>query len=391
MKFTQKLMVSYLAVTAIALLVIALSTAVAAPESFRLHMMGHAAEPQGMMPGGMRQAMDVSLEIAVRDAVNTTLLWAALAALAAAIVVSWFMSRRVVHPIRDLIAMSRYIAAGHYESRLHKRTNDEIGDLTQSFNLMAEALAQTEATRRQLLGDVTHELKTPLASIKAYVEGLQDHILPANADTFQLLHREASRLQRLVEDLQELSQVEAQQIKLELRRCDTRAVVLAATERMRLQFDENAIALQVDLSAVTSSVYADGDRLAQILTNLLGNALQYTPPGGSVTIAAAGRGAEVEFSVSDTGVGLATDNLDRVFQRFYRVDKSRSRNSGGSGIGLTIARHLVEAQGGRIWAVSPGPGKGSTFSFTLPKATSFTETSHDQHGDDKHVSHPVDR
>lgn len=391
MKFTQKLMVSYLAVAAITLLVIALSTAFAAPESFRQHMMGHAAGRQGMMQQSMSQAIDVSLEIAVRDAVNTTLLWAALAALVAAIIVSWFMSRRVVHPIRDLIAMSRYIAAGHYESRLHKRTNDEIGDLTQSFNLMAEALAQTEATRRQLLGDVTHELKTPLASIKAYVEGLQDHILPANTDTFQLLHREASRLQRLVEDLQELSHVEAQQIKLELRRCEPQAIMGATVERMRLQFEENAIALQVDLSAITPSVYADCDRLAQILTNLLGNALQYTPSGGRVTITTADRGAEVEFGVSDTGVGLATENLDRVFQRFYRVDKSRSRTSGGSGIGLTIARHLVEAQGGRIWAVSPGPGKGSTFSFTLPKAIGFTETSHDQHGDDKHVMHPVDR
>jgi signal transduction histidine kinase len=222
--------------------------------------------------------------------------------------------------------------------------------------------------RQRLLGDVTHELKTPLTSIKGYMEGLQDGVLPATPETFQLIHNEADRLQRLVQDLQELSRTEAGQIQLEIIACAPKQIVLPVIEKMRPQFREKGIALDTRFPDELPLVRADVDRTAQVLTNLLGNALQYTGEGGNVTLEVSRKENVLTFSVCDTGAGLNSNDLERIFQRFYRVDKSRSRSSGGSGIGLTIAKQLVEAQGGTIHAESAGPGKGSQFSFTLPLA-----------------------
>lgn len=369
MSLAWKLFFSYLIVIAVSLAVLSLATAFVAPVTFSEHMRGMG----GMMGFGNRRnadenqaALEAEIEANFRQAVNSALLLAAGAATLTAAGVSGLISRRVVRPIRRLVRASNYIAAGHYHERLPDGQRDELGDLTRSFNRMASALAETEIMRRQLIADVSHELKTPLASIKGYMEGLQDGVIPPTPETFQRVHREADRLQALVRDLQELSRAEADQLALNLLACDGKALVQSAADWLCPQFEDQGVALVVDLPIESVVVQADFDRARQVLLNLLGNALQYTPSGGRVTVRLARESSVARFSVSDTGIGLAEDDLERVFQRFYRVDKSRSRAGGGTGIGLTIARYIVEAHGGRIWAESAGLGQGSTFHFTLP-------------------------
>ncbi|MGH2403614.1 MAG: sensor histidine kinase, partial [bacterium] len=182
-------------------------------------------------------------------------------------------------------------------------------------------------------------------------------------------HREAARLQRLVDDLQELSRAEAGQISLRPRPITVQELVETATGRLRSQFDDKGIVLKVDIPRELPPVLADPDRIAQVLTNLVGNALQYTPPGGRVEVRARLEDGAVAVAVTDTGIGIAAEHLLHVFDRFYRVDRSRARASGGTGIGLTIARHLVEAHRGSISAESAGPGRGSMFTVTLPTAS----------------------
>jgi histidine kinase len=220
----------------------------------------------------------------------------------------------------------------------------------------------------ELIGDVAHELRTPLASIRSSMEGLVDGVLPAEPETYLSVEREASRLQRLVRDLEELSRAEAGQIALDLQPVLLGDLVKAVAERLALQFEDKGVTLEVNVSASPLPVKVDSSRITQVLTNLLGNALQYTPESGRVTVGTWAEGPEALVSIHDTGIGIAREHLPHLFERFYRVDKSRSRAGGGSGIGLTIARHLIEAHGGLIWAESEGPGQGSTFTIALPLA-----------------------
>lgn len=367
MKLSYKLFLSYLFVVFIGLVVLAISTAFVAPVNF-FEQMTHMGRGLSGMMGQHRLELMTELETSFRNALNHALIIAGVTATLAAGGVSWFVSSSIVHPIRALVRLSQRIASGHYEQRLQMDTGDELAELVENFNRMAASLAETEVMRQRLLADVTHELKTPLASIKGYMEGLQDGVIPATPETFQLIHNEADRLQRLVHDLQELSRTEAGQIQLQIRACAPDQIVLPIVERMRPQFREKGIALNTTLPDDLPLVYADMDRSAQVLTNLLGNALQYTAAGGEVNVDVVKNADQLCFSVRDTGVGLDAGELERIFQRFYRVDKSRSRMSGGSGIGLTVAKHLVEAQGGSIRAASEGIGKGSQFIFTLPLA-----------------------
>jgi len=231
---------------------------------------------------------------------------------------------------------------------------------------MADKLEKTETMRRRLIGDVTHELRTPLAAIKGYMEGLIDGVLPATPETYQQVYSEADRLQRLVNDLQELSRVEAGAFQLKIQQVSINELIETVTQHLRSQFDEKGILLEANLAAGLPKVPADKDRILQVLTNLVGNALQYTPAGGKVVASAAQSKSEIVISITDTGIGISPDHLPFIFNRFYRTDKSRARASGGSGIGLTIAQALVKAHHGRIWAESAGEGKGSSFHFTLP-------------------------
>ena len=291
-----------------------------------------------------------------------------------AIVVSWLISRRVVAPVRAMMAASQLIAGGDYGGRvqvpgdLAQGDLDELGELAVNFNQMATRLEQIETMRRQLIGDVAHELRTPLTAIKGTMEALIDNVLPADAETYQQVYREADRLQRMVNDLQELSQVEAGAYSLNRQPLSVASLVTALTNRLGRQYEEKGVVLQADVPLDLPPVLGDEDRLGQVLLNLVGNALQYTTAGGRVEISARRQAGEIQIAVHDTGLGLATEDLPRIFDRFYRADKSRARAGGGSGIGLTIARHLVEAHGGKLLATSSGLGQGSTFAFTLPIA-----------------------
>ncbi|MCG3212729.1 MAG: Adaptive-response sensory-kinase SasA [Anaerolineae bacterium] len=357
-----KLLISYLVVLAVGIVTLTLAAESVIPTAFNRHMAGM----QMMMGGQMGMTMADDLFTNFRTAFTEALLWAAGLAAASAIIVSIFVARRVVTPVRHMMRASRHIADGHYAERVPETSNDELGQLARSFNQMATALEQTETMRRELIGNVAHELRTPLTNIKGYMEGLIDGVLPPEPQTYQLIYREADRLQRLVSDLQELSRVEAGMIELHLSRVSVATLIEQTAARLRPQFEEKGVSLHLEPPPQLPPVPADEDRIGQVLLNLVGNALQYTPAGGAVTITAVLHNTEIHILVQDSGIGITAEHVPHLFDRFYRVDKSRSRAGGGSGIGLTIARHLVEAHGGQIWAASPGPEQGSTFGFSLP-------------------------
>jgi two-component system sensor histidine kinase BaeS len=364
-----KLFLSYLAVILIGTVVVASAMEFAVPAAFERHMAAMAS-----MMGANSDKLELDLFANFRNAVTEALALAVLAAFVAALVLSLFISGRVVLPVQEMMAASQRVADGRYDERVGVSGSakledlDELGRLAQAFNQMAASLQQTETMRLELIGNVAHELRTPLSSIQGYMEGLIDGVLPAEAETFQQVHREAARLQQLVHDLQELSRVEAKAFELKLRPTSVSRLVETVVARLSRQFEDKGVALETDVSPGLPLVQADEGRIGQVLLNLVGNALQYTTAGGRVSIGARREGDAVLLVVQDTGIGVAPDHLPHVFERFYRVDKSRSRAGGGSGIGLTIAQHLVEAHGGQIQAASDGLGQGSVFSFTLPVA-----------------------
>ncbi|GIK37133.1 MAG: two-component sensor histidine kinase [Chloroflexota bacterium] len=375
-RFTWKLMAAFLIVITVGVVTLALAAESVVPTAFNRHMIDMAPMMTGQMRPGMGMAeMRTDIFVSFRAAVTEALLVAAGAALVSAIAISLVISRRVVTPIRQMMEVSRYIAAGHYRERVQVTSQDELGQLAHSFNQMAASLEQVEAMRQELIANVAHELRTPLASIKGYMEGLMDGILPLEPSTFQQIYREADRLQRLVNDLQELSRVEAGAFHLNRQPLAMTDLMVRITDRLRPQFEEKQITLQLNLPVDLPPVMADEDRVSQVLLNLIGNALQYTPDGGTVTITAKIQNLkskiqnrELLFTIRDSGIGIPPEHLPHLFSRFYRVDKSRSRVGGGSGIGLTIVKHLVEAHGGQVWAESRGTGRGSTFGFSLPVA-----------------------
>lgn len=366
---SAKIFLSNILVIAIGVIVLLVATELAVPATFQRHMaqMGMSAG-QGMGMGngqGNGQGMNSFFQ-SYRASVTESLAIATTASVFAALLVSLFISRRIVAPVQTLNTASQHIADGQYNKRVDVVSSDELGQLAASFNQMASQLEEVESKRRQLIGDVTHELRTPLTSIKGYMEGLVDGVLPASPETYDQIHNEASRLARLVDDLQELSRVEANAFSLDIHPTDLSSLVGTILKRLSPQAMKKRIALRSNLPANLQHVLADEDRITQVLTNLAANALQYTPEDGTVTISAIQKDDEVIVSIKDSGIGIPPEHLENLFTRFYRVDKSRSRNAGGgSGIGLTIARHLVEAHGGRIWVESEGDGKGSTFSFSL--------------------------
>jgi histidine kinase len=371
-----KLFLSYFAVILAGVLVLALTVPAVLPQAFNRHLgnMGMAGmgmmgqgQGQGFGFGGQGAGMMAELFAGFRAGVYEALAWAAVVAVLVAVLLSLLLSRSVLRPLREMMQASQRIAEGHYDERVQVGSADELGQLAGRFNLMAEKLNQVEAMRRQLIGDVSHELRTPLTAIKGSMEGLMDGVLPATDETYQQIHQEADRLNRLVDDLQELSRVESGAYELDLRPVEVAPLLETLGKRFRGPFEAKGVALDLDLPADLPPVRADEHRILQVLTNLTANALQYTPAGGTVAVNAVRTDGHIRFSVRDTGAGIAREHLAHLFDRFYRADQSRSRAAGGgSGIGLTIAKYLVEAHGGKIWVESEGIGKGSAFSFTLP-------------------------
>lgn len=360
-----KLFISYLVIIFVGVVSLFFAAQLYAPSA----LAGHAERMRQMLDVvGGSEALEEDLNESFAMAVNQILLLAAAAALLTAILVSTFVTRRLVRPIQRMKDASQRIAAGEYEERVAVPGEDELGALARSFNQMAQTLAETEERRRQLVGDVAHELRTPLANIRSVMEGLVDGVLPADPSTFHQVEREVGRLQRLVQDLEELSRAEAGQMLLEKERVQPSRFIEEAAARLQPQYEDKGVALAIDLPEQLPAVAADTWRMTQVMLNLLGNALQYTPPGGKVTVTAGRKQERLVVRVADTGIGIDPGDLPYLFERFYRADKSRARAGGGSGVGLTIARYLVEAHGGQLWAESAGPGQGSTFTFTLPAA-----------------------
>lgn len=327
---------------------------------------GYFAEAMGHLPGDpMGAMMDAATRAAFTDAVRSALVAAGLTAVASAVVVSLALSTAIARPVIRLAAAARRIALGHYVERVPDEEG-ELGELADSFNAMTASLEATEGRRLELVGDVAHELRTPLTTLDGYLEGLEDGVISPSPRTWALLRGETERLTRLVDDLQELWRAEAHQLTLRIEPIDAAAVVGEIVDRFAGQPDAPAITLSGAGGDLT--VRADRERLAQIVANYVSNAIRYSPSGAPVSLSLRRTGPSVEVAVRDEGPGLTPEQRVHVFERFYRVDRSRSRALGGSGIGLAIARALAQAMGGSVRAESPGPGQGSTFVVRLPAA-----------------------
>ena len=299
------------------------------------------------------------------EAVTRTLTIAGLLAGAAGILLVVLMSRRMLASISNLAAAARGLGSGDLVSRADVKGNDEIAELGRTFNSMADALEESERQRRAMVSDVAHELRTPLSNIQGHIEALQDGLLESDSATLGTVHQQALHLNRLVDDLRLLADTEARELRLEIEATDLGEIAERVATSFKPRAEAGSVQLETEIAETLPTLYVDRLRMEQVLTNLVENAVRHTPSGGSVTVAASRMGDLVRVEVTDTGVGIPPDALPHVFDRLYRADASRERTTGGSGLGLTIARQLVEAHGGAIWAESE-EGSGSRFGFDLP-------------------------
>jgi signal transduction histidine kinase len=282
-----------------------------------------------------------------------------------ALALAALLVRQFTRPLARLTQASHAIARGDLGVRVPVQTRDEFGELAATFNHMADNLETQENTRRQMMADIAHELRTPLAGIQGTVEALQDGIFLPNAENLQAIHQEALILNRLVEDLRTLANAEANQLRLERGPVDVGDLCRRQVNAQRAIAAERDVTLDLDVQDGLPLVVGDAQRLGQVLRNLLDNALRHTPAGGAVCVQAAAAGDALRITVTDTGEGIAPENLPHVFDRFYRSDRSRTRATGGSGLGLAIARQFVAAHGGNIEVASPPPGHSSGTQFTV--------------------------
>jgi signal transduction histidine kinase len=299
--------------------------------------------------------------------INRSLLLGGSVAIAIALLLTFVLSRRMTSPIGALAKAARRLGRGDLSQRVQLQGEGEVAALAQAFNSMAADLEHVEQLRRNMVADVAHELRTPLSNIQGYLEAIRDRVIKLDAATIRSLSEEAALLSRLVNELQELSLAEAGELKLVYQAEDITKLVKQAVTPWQPKVTAKEISLSLDLPDNLPPVNIDWQRVNQVLHNLLENAVAYTRKGGTVNVAAITQGDWVEVSVSDTGEGIPAEDLPHIFERFYRVDKSRARATGGSGLGLTIAKRLVESHGGKI-TVQSKLGKGSRFSFTLPIA-----------------------
>ena len=299
------------------------------------------------------------------DRVNMTLLAATAGATAVALLLGVLLARSLTRPLRELTDATHAVAEGNLELQVPVRSRDELGELATSFNQMSARLARSRDLRRQMTADIAHELRTPLSLILGHAESLSEGVLPPTADTFHVIHDEAQRLNGLVEDLRTLSLSEAGELLLARRLISARELLERTVTAHMPQAQQKSIPLQVNIAPELPSVYVDPDRIAQVLDNLLNNALRYTPAGGPISLSARGSAGGVQIAVEDSGPGIPDEELSSLFERFYGAGKSHRRHEGGSGLGLAIAKSIVEAHGGRIWAES-GPEEGARFVIELP-------------------------
>ena len=292
---------------------------------------------------------------------------------AIALVIARWVARGMTQPLRDMAQAAHRMETGDYSQRVTTDSRDEVGQLAVAFNRMSLELESLERLRRDLVANVSHELKTPISALRAHLENLLDGVERPDAETLQVMLTQSERLGRLVDQLLELSRLESGDVPLERDCVDLAPLVAEVLSEIEVARPDRDVRLAEYVPEDLPPVFADRERVHQVLFNLLDNAVRFTPEGGRVTVSASKHNGSVDVVVADTGPGIAAEDLPRVFERFFRVDESRSRDDGGTGIGLAIARSVVEAHGGRIWAESD-PGRGSTFTFELPAAPSPAET-----------------
>lgn len=306
------------------------------------------------------------------DSVNHFLLWGGLAAVLIAFLVTFWVSRRMTAPVHALSVAARRLGQGDFKQRVAVRGNDEIAELGRSFNLMAGDLEQAEQVKKDMVSDAAHELRTPLSNIRGYLEAMKDGVVQPDAVAIQSLHDEALLMSRLVDELQELTLADAGRLQLFIQTEDMNELARNAAAAVQAKAESLQLSVKMELAASLPPCRVDAQRVGQVLRNLLANAMAHTPPGGAITISTREEEAQVRVEVADTGEGISPEDLPRVFERFFRSDRSRARGTGGSGLGLTIVKRLVEAQGGTV-GVSSEAGRGSVFWFTVPEGNLETE------------------
>ncbi len=389
-----KLMLAFLGVALVAVGVLGLLVGRATSGAFEQYLIsrqtGDLSAMDQMMdemmgPEASQAAMEQMFgpaERAYLEAINGSLwLTGGLAALVA-VALGLLLARQIAGPVRALTTAARRLGAGDLDQRVPVRDRrDELGELAEAFNSMAEAVGRQEMLRRQMAADIAHELRTPLAVMQANLEAMLDGIRPLSAEEVADVHRETQLLSRLVTDLRDLSLTEAGQLLLRKELTDLTTLVRTSVTRFSSQAEEKGVRLDIEITQDLPWAEVDPDRIAQVLGNLLDNALRHTPPGGEVVVSleTGVQQNEVRVTVLDTGPGIPEEHLPNVFERFYRADHARARTDGGSGIGLAVVKQLVEAHRGRVWMESR-TGEGTTFGFALPAHDPGTfETTRPQH------------
>jgi len=305
-----------------------------------------------------------SLQITFKS-IGLFFIWGGLIAGAIALIMTFYLSRRFLAPVKSLTSAAALLGRGDFHQRVQIKDKGELGQLADTFNSMADDLERAEQSKRNMVADIAHELRTPLSNIRGYLEAVRDGVKKPDTDTIHSLEEEASILSRLVDDLQELSLAEAGELTLVRQAEDLVGLVRQVVAAIEGNVSAKGLSLTVEIPEKLPPVNIDSHRIGQVLRNLLENAIAHTGAGGTVTVAARQHEGVVVVSVTDTGEGIPPEDLPNIFERFYRVDKSRARATGGSGLGLTITKRLIEAHGCSIEAYSE-MGKGSRFSFTLP-------------------------
>ncbi|UCG54578.1 MAG: HAMP domain-containing protein [Dehalococcoidia bacterium] len=317
--------------------------------------------------GGMGMMGNVVLE-AQREFINNLEqnLWlAGFLGAVLAIVLSIILTRKIVSPLSRITSAAQKVRLGDLNQRVDIGGSSELADLGNSFNNMVEKLEYDQELRHNMVADIAHELRTPLSIVQGNVEAMLDGVMPADNQNLNSLHQETLLLSRLVEDLRTLSLAESGQLKYFPQEMDLVGLIRNVVDGFKAQFATKNIRLKIADSERLPRVWADKDRTAQIIRNLLSNAFYYTPDNGSVSIKLTSNPDSMTVSINDSGTGIPPEDLQHIFDRFYRVDRSRTRKTGGSGLGLAIVKQLVEAQGGKIWVESV-MGKGCSFYFNLP-------------------------
>ena len=344
------------------------------------HLMGFAGDRQGPgaflfpnRPGFLEDRVAFPFEEDFLNRTNTALIVAGIAGAIAAIVLGLFLTRQLTRPIQVLKNGAARIARGDLSHRVQVRSGDEFDELAESFNSMAASLDASEQARQRLLADIAHELRTPLSVIEGTVDAMLDGVYKPDAENLGSIKEETAALTRLVEDLRDLTLAESGQLKLQVEPTDLTDLVKRTVARAEVMAKEKDISITTDIALGIPKIEVDNRRIYQIMAILLDNALKHTPSGGVITVTVARDDGKAGYptegnvlvTVADTGEGIPSEHLPYVFERLYRIDDSRSRERGGAGLGLAIAKQMVELHGGKIWVESE-VGKGSRFCFSLP-------------------------